>query len=380
MSTRANGEGSVWKRKDGRWCAGAYVPVAGGGVRRVYAYGRTRQDANRKLRELLDRTEKHIPVAPASLTVASYLEDWLVHIRQHVRPTTYAGYESNVRLHLSPRIGRKKLVQLGPREVRTMIDDMRASGMKPRSIQYVHATLRNALEHAYREEVVSRNVARLVRIEQPTKLKPTEPMTVDEARAFLDAVRTHRLYAMWTVILMLGLRRSEVCGLRWEHIDFAAGTLRVAQSVQRVEGQLQVMPTKSKRSNRTVPLPSRCRYALAEHHARLQRRDGRIGIPGRPSGYVFGTTTGTPLEPRNLTRMFRALCEANGIRVVRLHDLRHTCVSLLLAQGVHPRVVMEIVGHSAIEMTMNVYGHVNLDTQRQALDDLDSGLSDDADS
>ena len=115
MSTRANGEGSVWKRKDGRWCAGAYVPVAGGGVRRVYAYGRTRQDANRKLRELLDRTEKHIPVAPASLTVASYLEDWLVHIRQHVRPTTYAGYESNVRLHVSPRIGRKKLVQRPPR-------------------------------------------------------------------------------------------------------------------------------------------------------------------------------------------------------------------------------------------------------------------------
>jgi integrase len=140
-----------------------------------------------------------------------------------------------------------------------------------------------------------------------------------------------------------------------------------------VEGQLKVMPTKSKR---TVPLPSRCRYALAEHHARLQRRDGGNGTPGRPSGYIFGTTTETPLEPRNLTRMFRALCEANGIRVVRLHDLRHTCVSLLLAQGVHPRVVMEIVGHSAIEITKNVYGHVNPDTQRQTLDDLDSGLSD----
>lgn len=104
------------------------------------------------------------------------------------------------------------------------------------------------------------------------------------------------------------------------------------------------MPIKSKGSNRTVPLPSRCCYGLADHHARLQRRDGGKGTPGRPSGYVSGTTTGTPLEPRNLNRMFRALFEANGIRVVRLHDLRHTCVSLLPEQ------------------------------------DLDSGLSDDADS
>lgn len=374
MSGRANGEGSIWQRKDGRWCAAAYMPAVEGGVRRVYAYGRTRADAHRKLRDLLNRADTHVPVTPAALTVAAYLTEWLIHVRRHVRPTTYAGYESNSRLHILPRIGRRKLTQLGPRDVRKMIDDMRADGLKPRSIQYAHATLRNALEHAYREELVSRNVARMVRIEQPVKLNPIEPMTVEEARKFLACVRDHRLCSMWTITLMLGLRRSEVCGLRWEHVDFAAGSLRIAQTVQRVDGKLREMPTKTRRSNRTVPLPARCRFALADHHAQLQQQGGSIGRPAQPRGFVFGTSHGTPLEPRNMTRMFREVCEANGIRVVRLHDLRHTCVSLLLAQGVHPRVVMEIVGHSAIEMTMNVYGHVNLDTQRQALDDLDEDL------
>jgi integrase len=201
-------------------------------------------------------------------------------------------------------------------------------------------------------------------------------MTTDEARDFLRAVKGGRHEAVWTTILMLGLRRSEVCGLRWEHVDFVNRSLRIAQSVQRVEGELRVMPTKSRRSNRTVPLPGRALYALAQHHSRVQRRTATPGRPGRTDGNVFGTANDTALDPRNLTRMFGLACQHHGIRVVRLHDLRHTCVSLLLALGVHPRVVMEIVGHSAIEMTMNVCGHVNIETQRQALDGLDSALGD----
>lgn len=174
---------------------------------------------------------------------------------------------------------------------------------------------------------------------------------------------------------MLGLRRSEACGLRWEHIDFVARTLQIVQTVQRVDGKLRELPTKPRRSNRTVPLPPRVLFALARHHRHLQEHYGAPGQPWPPEGYVFGTRHGTPLDPRNLTRMWSELCADHGIRVVPLHGLRHTCVSLLLALGVHPRIVMEIVGHSAMEMTMNVYGHVNLEAQRSALDHLDEQLS-----
>jgi len=373
----ANGEGSVWLRKDGRWCAGAYLPAVTGGRRRIVVYGKSRQEAKAKLRELLDKAQRQIPATPASLTLAEYLAEWLTHVRQHVRASTWAGYESNVRLHLVPRIGRKKLARLSVRDVRLMVDAMRTDGRNARSIQYVHATLRAALEHACREELVSRNVARLVRIEAPTPIKPREPFSAAEARKLLAAVAGQPHDALWSVLLMLGLRRSELCGLRWDDLDFAARTLRISRSVQRVDGQLRELPTKTRRSNRTVPLPPRCLYALAEHHRRLQEQHGHgPGQPWPPTGYVFATRAGTPLEPRNLSRMFGQLCDEHGIRRVPLHALRHTCVSLLLALGIHPRVVMEIVGHSAIEMTMNVYGHVNLDTQRAALDHLDEQLSD----
>ena len=347
-----------------------------GGRRRVVAYGKSRQEARVKLRELFDRAERNIPATPANLTVAAYLTEWLAYIRRHVRPSTYVGYETNVRLHLIPRIGKKKLAQLAVRDVRLLVDGMRADGHKARVVQHSHATLRAALEHACREEIIPRNVAKPVRVEHPAPVRPREPLTADEAVHLLKRVEGDRLAALWTLLVMLGLRRSEACGLRWEHVDFETGTLRIVQTVQRVDGKLQELPTKTRRSNRTVPLPARCQNALAQHHHRLQEANGTgPGEPWHPSGYVFGTAWGTPMEPRNLTRSWERLCKRLQIRAVPLHALRHTCVSLLLALGVHPRVVMEIVGHSAIEMTMNVYGHVNVDTQRVALDRLDDELS-----
>ncbi len=281
-----------------------------------------------------------------------------------------------VRVGPGVELGRRKLARLTARDVRLMIDAMRSDGMKPRSVQYAHATLRNALEHACREELIPRNVARLVKVESPTTLNPREPLSVEEARTLLDATRDDRLHALWVVLLILGLRRSEACALTWDDINFETRTLRISKSIQRIDGQLRELPPKTRRSNRTVPLPPRCAYALADHHERFQVQLGNGGPPSPPTGYVFGTRLGTPLEPRNLTRMFGQLCDDHGVRRVPLHALRHTCVSLLLSLGVHPRVVMEIVGHSAIEMTMNVYGHVSIDAQRDALNHLNDRLTD----
>ena len=369
-----NCAGSVYQRKDGRWVAAAYVPSLDGQAHRVSSYAKTRADANKKLRELVQRAERNAPIAPAGMTVSGYLDEWLVHVKQHVRPSTWTAYEGNTRLHIVPRIGRKKLTRLGVRDVRLMVDGMRADGVGQRTIQYVHATLRAALEHAFREELVSRNVATLVRVERPRPAKK-EPLSVEEARELLAATAANRHHALWVLMVMLGLRRSEVCGLRWDHVDFGAGTLSIEQTVQRVEGKLRELPTKTRRSTRTVPLPGRALYALTEHHRQAQARGGRPGRPVHPQGYVFGTSRGTALEPRNLTRMWTVLCTAQGVRKVPLHGLRHTCISLLLALGVHPRIVMEIVGHSAMETTMNIYGHVNLDNQRKALNHLDEELS-----
>ncbi len=158
-------------------------------------------------------------------------------------------------------------------------------------------------------------------------------------------------------------------------MNLDAGTLRVERGLQRIDGELQELPTKTRRSTRTVPLPAMAVRVLREHRDRQAKERADSGrLHWQDTDYVFTSTVGTPLEPRNVSRDFRALCRKHGFRRVRLHDMRHTCVTLLLSLGVHPRVVMEIVGHSAMDMTMNVYAHVSLDVQRQALDVLNAEL------
>src|SRR5690349_20393341 len=263
-----------------------------------------------------------------TLTVMGFLAEWLAHVGHRVRPQTHAGYENNVRLHIVPRIGAKKLGRLTVRDVRIMVDDMRSGGMSPRMVQWVHSTLRAALQHAFAEDLVTRNVARGVRIETPEKVTAIEPFTVDEAREFLRRAREHRLYALWVTVLLLGLRRSEVCGLHWADVDLDRDTLRITRGLQRTGGALQELPTKTRRSRRTVPLPSVVLQALREHRAR-QDKERANTRHWQDTPYVFTSRIGTPLEPRTLTRTFHALCGRHGLRRVRLHDLRHTCVSLL---------------------------------------------------
>ena len=167
MSRNANGEGSIWQRKDGRWCAAAYLPVATGGRRRVVAYGHNRQEASAKLRELLDRAERNIPATPANLTVADYLHR-VARPHPPPRPTQHLRRLREQRPAAPDPADRQEEARpAAVRDVRLMVDAMRADGKNPRSIQYVHATLRAALEHACREEIVPRNVARLVRIQAP---------------------------------------------------------------------------------------------------------------------------------------------------------------------------------------------------------------------
>jgi integrase len=379
MSRRANGDGSIWQRKDGRWCAGYYVPTPSGGRVRKYVYGASRDDVRAKLTEIIRSVDQGVPVPVGKLSVADYLSDWLAEVAVHrVRPSTLAAYESNVRLHIVPRIGRRQLGKLNARHVRAMLDGMREDGAKPRLIQYVHATLRTALEHAVREELIPRNVARLVQVTRPERAD-REALSAEDAKKLLKASRDLRLYALYVVTLLLGLRRSEALAVMWSDIDFDNETLTVRRTLHRTEAGLAFLAPKTRRSRRTVPLPAMVVRALREHRAKQAKERARARRPWPDTDLVFTTSAGTPIEPRNFTRMFGKLAENAGVPVTRLHELRHSCVSLLLDLGVPPRVVMEIVGHSTLEMTMLVYGHVALDSQRAALTSLDELLADDED-
>jgi integrase len=298
--------------------------------------------------------------------IEEYLRTWLESsVKQRVRPLTYAGYKVNVEKHLIPTIGRIQLDQLTPPHVQRMINDRLASGFSTKTVAYVLQVLRTALSLAVRWEMVSRNVAKLVdapRIER----KPVNPLTPEEARKFLAAIRGHRLEALFTVALALGLRQGEALGLRWEDVDYVAGTLRVRNQLQRIDRKLVLVPPKTAKSRRTLVMPGLIVESLREHEKRQVAEKLWAGSSWEEAGLVFANRTGGPTQARRVIEQFHVLLEQAGMRHIRFHDLRHSCATLLLVQGVSPRVVMEVLGHSEIAITMNAYSHVVPELQHEA--------------
>lgn len=334
MTKRSNGEGSIWKRADGRWCGAYFVPKPGGAGRaRKYVYGRTRKEVYDKLTAIARDVRNSVPVPVGSQTVEAYLAEWLTQVAAvRVRPSTLRSYDMNVRLHIAPRIGRKQLGRLSARDVRLMLDGMRSADAGARVIQHVHATLRVALEHAVREELLPRNVAKLVQVAHPVR-EEREPLTVEEAQTLLKAARDDRLHALYVATLLLGMRRSEALALRWSDVDLDEGVLTIRRSVHRVAGVgLVHLPTKTKKSTRTVPLPPVVARAMRKHRLRQGAEAEAAGWLDRE--LVFTTPRGTGIDPRNFTRMFDELCDRAGVLRVHLHDLRHTCVTMLMQLGV----------------------------------------------
>lgn len=249
-----------------------------------------------------------------------------------------------------------------------------AAGLSPRTVQYLHAILRRSLRQALRWGLVTRNVATLV--DAPRVRRPEiRPLTPDQARTFLDAVAGDRNEALYTVALAVGLRLGEALGLRWDDVDLDAGETHVRHTLQRRGPGWELVEPKTNRSRRTVPFPGVVLTALRAHRTRQLKERLWAGTRWQEHGFVFTSTIGTPLTGSGVSAQFHAVLVAAGLPHQRFHDLRHACASLLLAQGVAPRVVMEILGHSQISLTMNTYSHVIPDLTRDAADRMDSLLT-----
>lgn len=240
-------------------------------------------------------------------------------------------------------------------------------------VRHCHAVLRAALEQAVRWELVGRNVAKLVR---PPRAKCTDvqPLDPDQARTLLQTVQGHRLEALFTVALAIGLRPGEALGLRWQDVDLEAGTVSVRRALQRINSKLQFEEVKSATSRRHTTLPQVALEALKTHRLRQQEEQEVLGDTWPNTGLVFTSERGTPLEPRNAARLFQRMRRKAGLPYRRFYDLRHTCATLLLVQEVHPRVVMETLGHSQISLTMNTYSHVVPTLQQEAARRMDEML------
>jgi integrase len=288
-------------------------------------------------------------VIGAGPTLAAFVSRWLKDVAQpKLRPATFERYEELLRLHVIPHLGHIRIGRLTPADVQAVLNGASQRGLKARTVSHIRAVIRTSLNQALRWGIVSRNVAALA---TPPRIVhvPVQVLTPDQALVLLEAVAGSPIETLVRVALSLGLRQGEALGLRWQDVDFAARQLHVRHALQRVAGELTLVEPKSRSSRRTLPLPEALVAALREHKDRQ---------PGLPAAYLFTTAGGQPLDGTNVTKTFQKLLRAAGLPRMRFHDLRHSCASLLLAQGVSPRQVMETLGHSQISLTMNTYSHI----------------------
>ena len=369
---RGRGEGSIYQRADGRWCASVRLGRRGGKPVRKVVYGSTRQEAQAKLAKLLARYHVGENIVPERMKLGQFLDWWLdTCVAPSTRPRTLESYSYIVRVHLKPALGEIELAKLGPEHVQRFITDKLKARAKPRLVAYMHRVLNMALGRAVKFEYVARNVAKLV---EPPRVerKRVEPLNPEEARRLTEACENHPQGALVALALGCGLRKGEILGLKWSDLDLEKGVAQVRRQVVRIKGSgLVEQAPKSERSRRVVALPTFVVRALRAHRKRQLEVRLLAGSRWQEKGYVFTTGIGTPLDEARVSRVFRQLLRAAGLPRKRFHDLRHTAASLLLASGIHPRVVMEILGHSQFSFTMDTYSHVMPPAVREAAEKLD---------
>ena len=370
---RPNREGSIWQRQDGRWTGAAYVLTTSGVFKRAYVYGLTRDEVHGKLVRLQDESARGIPRPDRAWKVGEYLDYWLTEVAKPVvRVTTYAKYETMVRLYLRPGLGRHRLDRLTVATVQAFFNVRLAAGDSVAKVQVMRVVLGAALTRAMREELVPRNVARLATLPAAPS-RDRRPWSPGEAGQFLQAARCNPLYAAFVFLLIYGLRRGEVLGLSWNDIDHDQGVIYVRRQIVRVGGQLHLGSVNTSAGVRELPLLGIARDALIQHESHQI-------LGNRPNEWsrerlIFTTAGGRPVEPRNLARSFHRLVQRAGVRPIRLHDLRHTTASLLKRLAVDPKDAMVILGHSNIAVTLGIYTHGDEHSRRDALTRLDQLLS-----
>jgi integrase len=376
VTRRGSGEGNIYQRADGRWEARIQLGYAHGRRRRKSFYGYTRAEVQEKLTQALRDQHQGLSVGTDDRqTVGQFLTRWLADsVQPSVRPKTYTTYESYVRCHLIPELGRIPLVRLSPSDVQGLMNRKLQSGLSPRTVHHIRAVLRRALNQANRWALVPRNVATLVDAPRVPRYE-VRIMTPDEARQFLRAVQGDRLEALFTMALMIGLRQGELLGLQWDDIDLSTNRLVIRRALQRVNGRLQLVEPKTQSSRRMLVLPPMVVEALHGHRVRQLEERLWAGSRWQEHSLVFTTSVGTPLDGTNVTHRLHAILVDEGLLRLRFHDLRHACASLLLAQGVHPRVVMEQLGHSQISLTLNTYSHVLPSLQAEAAQRMEELLA-----
>ncbi len=376
---RADGEGTISQHPtSGMWRGRLMVgrkPDGRPDVREVYA--KSQAGCRRKLDEMKRRVAGGI-LGEGKVerdSVGVFLSGWLKGKRATVEETTWARYEQSIRLHLVPALGAMKLAALRPDDLRRLYAAKLQAGLSPRSVRYVHLTISQALKQALLDGDLPRNVAASVK---PPKEERREMRVLapEETMRLLRAAAGDRLAGLWTLAVYTGCREGELLGLKWQDVNWVAATVTVQRNLTRVKGKAPTLrDPKTHAGLRTLPLSATALAALRAHRAEQNVDRLALGEDYADHGLIFATHTGTPLLARNVIRAFKALLARVGLpRSVRVHDLRHTTATMLIASGTDIATTARILGHATPQVTATVYAHVLPRATAQATERLEEAF------
>jgi integrase len=343
---------------------------------------RTIKEAEVELRKRLRERDLGLHADPSRMTVAQWLDRWLASIKDDVAPKTLERYSDIALGLLAPEIGKVLLAKLAPVHIQDAYNkwavggrrDGKPGGLSPRTRRHAHRILKSALSRAVKQNLLARNPAdafdKLPKVER----KEMKTLDAEQSRTLLNRLRLTRLY--WPTMLALtgGFRRGETLALRWKHIDFERGVVRVVESLEQTKAGLRFKPTKTDKG-RAVALPAFAATQLRARKTEQAEELLRLGVRLTGDTLICARADGEPHQPRSLTHEFtRAIGRMKDLPRVRFHDLRHSHATQLLAAGVHPKIAQERLGHSTIVTTLDLYSHVSETMQKEAAAKIDAAL------
>jgi integrase len=333
----------------------------------------TRKAAEKELTRLIRTVDTGEHVDPSRMTVSEWLRLWLAGTQ--VSPKTYESYNEIIRCYLAPSLGSIALQRLTPTDIQQASSSwLRQDGqpLSARSRRYIHVVLKSALARAVEQQALARNSAAAVRAPKAVR-RQLATLTVEQSRELLARLRHMHIY--WPVMLALatGMRRGEILALRWRNVDLDRGAVRVVESLEETKAGLRFKPPKTGKG-RAVALPRFAVEELRQH--RKEQAESLLAMGIRQSGdtLVCAREDGEPKLPGSVTGEFARVVRRLGLPVVRFHDLRHSHATALLADGIHPKIAQERLGHATISTTMDLYSHVTDTMQADAAARLDAAL------
>ncbi len=364
--------GQLIPKGKNKWLVRVYLGTDAEGKRNYYSktVNGNKKEAQAHLNKLLLQKDTGTFTQPTKLFVKDLLYQWLNNaVKQRVRDNTFHSYNYMVNHYLEPYLGKYKLSQLTPANIQEHYANQLNKGISPRTIRYAHTLLKNALEQAIEWEMLLKNPANKVTLPRQKK-QEMKVLSHKQVEQFIYANSYSKWKALFSLLLASGMRPSEALGLKWEDISFDNNKITICRTLVRVQNRWSLEEPKTRQSRRTIPIPAGTMQDIKEHQENQSEHIKQANTYNN-QGFVFANGNGEPLNERNIVRRhFKPILEKEGLPDIRLYDLRHSCATLLLSQGVNAKIVSERLGHASTTLTMDIYSHVLPDMQKEASNKL----------